>query len=104
MPRALILALSLCIGCAPTQASRGTTAAVEGESEPTSATAPAFEYHTDADGLAVRGDAADDVLFQVVRKACEGAELILDGRLGALAEALARGSKGAQRAPSYSAV
>jgi uncharacterized protein YkwD len=102
MRRALLLALSLWIGCAGAQTKRGSTAATE--SEPVAESPRAAEYHTDADGLAVRGNAADDVLFQVVRKACEGADLILDGRLGALAEALARGSKGAQRAPSYSTV
>ena len=101
MRRALLVALISCIGCASSQAGRASSPARE---ETQLETPSSAVYDTEPDGLAVRGSAADDVLVDIVNSACEGAALVLDGRLGALAEALALGSKGAQEAPSYALV
>jgi uncharacterized protein YkwD len=78
-------------------ASSGAASAADPTPEVTS-----YDTH-DLDG-ATRGNAADDAFVELVRSACDNAGLMLDGRLGTLAEALALASEGARLAPSYAAV
>ncbi len=52
----------------------------------------------------MRGEAADSSLTRAISAQCQAKSLTLDGRLGEVAEAVARNSEGAQRAPSYAQV
>ena len=64
----------------------------------------ATPYGTEARAGGVRGEAADATLTRVITTQCQAKNLVLDGRLGEVAESVARGSEGAQRAPSYAQV
>lgn len=52
----------------------------------------------------VRGQDADASLTRLIADECKAQDLIVDGRLSRVAEGVAKGSHGAERAPSYAQV
>ncbi len=64
----------------------------------------AAPFGTDVRAGGVRGDAAEASLVRTISEQCQAKQLTLDGRLGEVAEGVARNSQGAQHAPSYAQV
>lgn len=64
----------------------------------------AVPFGTDVLEGGVRGDETDESLTRAISTQCRAHGLVLDGRLGSVAEAVAQTSEGAQRAPSYAQV
>jgi uncharacterized protein YkwD len=58
-------------------------------------------FSTRASGNGTRGNALDDTLRKAITQSCATRGLEPDGRLADIAEAIARASKGASKAPSY---